>query len=115
MKKQLSSTLAKAREVYNAKKCCITGVAQPEATSLHSVEELTQSKASGYHIMEEVAHAGAPSSLSHLAAAHFPLNDMPVPGTQLQVEFLALELSPSIIIHVFFVFVRQERLISTDL
>ena len=79
------------------------------------MEELAQSEASGYCITEEVAHAGAPSSLSHLVAAHLPLNNMPVPGTQQQVGFLALELSPSIIIHVFFVFVRQERLISTNL
>ena len=86
-KKRLSSTLAKAREVRDAKKRRIAGVAQLETTSPR--------------VAEEVARAEAPGSSSHLAAAQLPLNDTPLPGTQQQVEFFALKLLPSIIIHFF--------------
>lgn len=120
-KKRLSSTLAKAREVRDAKKRRITGAAEPEATGTciaeevaqpkvtgpcvveqalqpkaagpHVVEEAAQPEASGSRITKEVAQAEAHRCSSHLAAAQLPSNDTPLPGIQQQVGFLALELT----------------------
>jgi hypothetical protein len=89
-KKRLSSTLAKAREVRDAKKRRITGLVQLGPIA----EEVAQPEAAGPHVAEEAAQAGAPGFLPLLAAAQLPLNDTPLPGTQQQVGSLALDLLP---------------------
>jgi hypothetical protein len=86
---------------------------RPEATRV-AEEEAAQPEASGSRIMEEVGQAEALGSFSHLAATHLPSNDTPLPGTQQQVGFFALELPPNII-HAFFSVFRRVRPISTNL
>ena len=103
----------KAREVRDAKKRRITGVAQPEATGPRIAEEVAQPEATGLLVAGE---AGAPGSSSRLVAAQLSLSDTTLPGTQQQVGFLGFQLPLSIIIHVyfFFVFARPARPMSTN-
>ena len=76
MKKRLSSALEKAREVHQAKKHCIAGAMQHEATLSPIMEEVMQPQASG---------SWMPGSLPHLAVPELPMNDTPLPGIQQQV------------------------------